>query len=139
MTSKFNNFFNKWEYYMYKRMNELGTCWRHIKTSQAMVKYLKKNYTCINFIEDYYDYEDRMDFCNWQELYEKGNWQATQKQVEKALYYNLDRFIKAKNRSQRFWTCDYPYIKDVDLLLYVFGRDIFGYDLVITLKRRNSQ
>lgn len=89
-----------------------------------------------NILQQRKDYEPyRIEFCNWQEPYFKGNWGMSQKYVDN-LGRNTLKEIKRTSVSNK----DRLYIgyKDNQIRIYFYGRDFMEMDYWLIYERRNK-
>ena len=111
-------------------------------TFASLVMTMAKKKNCENLVEHYYDveeesYEDRgisnnLDFNNWEELVEAGNWGLKQEDVNKSCIDLLqklasnDTFLEESSkrvfaRKQRGYLCYWVYVRDLFNVEYTFS------------------
>lgn len=84
----------------------------------------------------YIDYEEeRIEFCNWQEPYFEGNWDMSQKYVDKLARYVLKKEIRnIPNIKDRL----YVSIEKKQIRIYWYGRDILYKDYWFVFLRKEK-
>jgi hypothetical protein len=93
---------------------------------------LKEAYEKVNKMYEEYE-PKRIQFCNWQEPYFKGNWGVSQKRVNIISRNMLKEFRKLPvSKNERIYFAK----KDNEVRIYLYGRDIIDKDLWFLFKRK---
>lgn len=129
--------------YMYKHSTEedLINPERHF-TLDYILKTYNKEYNreeakrASEFVESeynkYYKSDRRIEFCNWQEPYFKGNWGMSQKYVNIMSRDTLKEFRKLSvSKMDRIYFSK----KDDEIRIYLYGRDIIHKDWWFIFKK----
>ena len=127
-----------------------GFKFQYQKLSNKFTDWLFRHYYIQELCENYYDHEfneypigsldyenARIEFCNWQEPHFKGNWGATQEQVDDMGQCLLKEEIR-KNFPCPIKDRLYYAKKDDVVLIYFYGRDLWMIDYWFIFKKRNK-
>lgn len=108
--------------------------------SKQLKKLLKEGYYIYSMSELWYDSEERgLDFNNWIEAYEEGNWGMSQKDVNEATKDAVRRFSHLTRRSnQKVIPRAYITTRGMFTMIYLYMRDRISCDYMIFFKKRGE-
>ena len=122
----------------------IGFKFHYRKLSNRFISWLFRHYYIQELCENFYDSEpdtdenyERIEFCNWQEPHFKGNWGATQEQVDDMGQCLLKEEIR-KNFPCPIKDRLYYAKKDDVVLIYFYGRDLWQVDYWFLFKKKNK-
>ena len=111
------------------------------KLSNKFLDWLFRHYYTDEFYENFYDSEiddeeERLILNNWQDLYCKGSWGMSQKNLD---IYSKSTLKMIKKLPKSIKNRLYFAKKDNKIVIYFYGRDYWLSDYWFILKKRNKR
>lgn len=126
---------------------------RSVKLTKTWIERLFNHYHILEQVIDWYDsetvtccseldgesmqerpvtWDERMSFCNWQDVSGEGIWDASQKAVDRAGKADMNDFRKAGHLAGRCWAGEGEWDGIPYLHVFLYGRDIHEFDIHFT-------